>query len=64
MKLMIEKLFLLGPFFFGVLIFGPMWAAVLDLGDAQLLNSASNLAICMLVGGAWGLLAIKRRRWL
>lgn len=53
-----------GPVFFGLLIFGPMWAAVLDAAQLALPLGVSNLAAMMILGLLWGALARWRGRWL
>lgn len=51
--MLIEALMPWGPVFFGLLILAPMWAAATGL----------SLPLLMALGGAWGLLAKIRGRW-
>jgi len=53
-----------GPVFFGVLIFGPMWSAALNAANITLASGVSNLALLMVAGGLWGLVAKIRGRWI
>ncbi len=54
----------LAPVIFGVLVFGPMWAAAMDVIGLQFHAALPNLYLTMLIGAAWGAIAIKRKRWL
>ncbi len=54
----VEKLVKLGPVFFGLLVFAPMWAAALEAADIQLLNTTPNLPLLMIIGGIWGAIAM------
>jgi hypothetical protein len=64
MQWIIEKLMFLAPVLFGLLVFGPMWAAAADAVGWQLHAALPNLYLTMLIGALWGALAIKRERWL
>ncbi len=64
MQWTIEKLMFLAPVIFGVLVFGPMWAAAMDAVGLQFHAALPNLYFTMLIGAAWGAIAIKRQRWL
>jgi len=60
----LEKLMPYGPVFFGVLIFAPMWAAVLDAAGLTAFSGLPNIALTMALGFCWGCLAKSRGRWL
>jgi hypothetical protein len=64
MFVIIEKLMPWGPVFFGVLVFAPMWSAVLDATAVVLPAGAPNLALTLVVGLTWGFIAKARGRWL
>ena len=53
-----------GPVFFGVLIFAPMLAALLDVMEISQLSHNGNLALAMVIGGLWGLVAKIWGRWI
>lgn len=52
-----------GPVFFGLLLFAPMWAAAMDALAITLPLGIPNLALTLVVGGAWGLRAKLRENW-
>ena len=62
--LLIEKLMPWGPVFFGLLIFAPMWAAVLEAAGLTVILGVPNIGLTLAVGFLWGLLAKSRGRWL
>lgn len=64
MFVIIEKLMPWGPVFFGVLIFAPMWAALMDASGVILPSGTPNLALTLVVGITWGFIAKTRGRWL
>ena len=61
---LLEKLLPWGPVFFGVLIFAPMWAAVMDASNIILPYEVSNISAMLVLGFSWGALAKFRGRWL
>ena len=54
MQNLIEKWVPWGPVIFGLLVFGPMWAAALDV----------DLGRTMVIGAIWGYLAKRTGNWL
>jgi hypothetical protein len=62
--ILLEKLLPWGPVFFGVLIFAPMWAAVMDASGITLPYDVSNIVAMLVLGFGWGSLAKLRGRWL
>ena len=60
----LELLLPWGPVFFGLLIFAPMLAAVLEAAGVTQVAGTTPLAAAMVLGGAWGLVAKTRGRWL
>ena len=60
----LERLLPWGPVFFGLLIFAPMLAAVLEAAGVTQVAGITPLAAAMVLGGAWGLVAKTRGRWL
>ena len=60
----LELLLPWGPVFFGLLIFAPMLAAVLEAARVTQVAGTTPLAAAMVLGGAWGLVAKTRGRWL
>ena len=60
----LELLLPWGPVFFGLLIFAPMLAAVLEAAGVNQVAGTTPLAAAMVLGGAWGLVAKTRGRWL
>jgi hypothetical protein len=59
-----EKLLPWGPVFFGVLIFAPMWSAVMDASSITLPYGVANITAMLVLGFSWGILAKLRGRWL
>lgn len=60
----LTKLLSWGPAFFGVFLFGPMWAAALDAAGITLPFGVPNLYGAMGIGLILGVLAKLRGRWL
>ncbi|MFT4614275.1 MAG: hypothetical protein ACI9NT_001420 [Bacteroidia bacterium] len=60
----LSKLLSWGPVFFGVFLFAPMWAAVLDAAAITLPFGVSSLHAAMALGLLLGLLAKFRGSWL
>ena len=59
---LISRLASWGPVFFGLLLFAPVAAAVLDASGFSL--GVPNLLPMLLLGGGWGVVARYRGRWL
>ncbi len=53
-----------GPVFFGVLIFAPVLAAVLENAGIHQVVGTTPLAATMVLGLLWGFIAKTRGRWL
>lgn len=53
-----------GPVFFGIFLFGPMWAAAMDAVGLALPLGIPTLAGTMAIGGLLGVAAKLRGRWL
>ena len=62
MSRLLEILVPWGPVFFGVLIFAPMAAAVID--ETALIAGVPSLYLALPVGLIWGLIAKARGQWL
>ena len=60
----LELLLPWGPVFFGLLIFAPMLAAVLEAAGVNQVAGTTPLAAAMVLGVGWGLVAMTRGRWL
>ena len=60
----LELLLPWGPVFFGMLIFAPMLAAVLETAGIQQVAGTTPLAAAMVLGAVWGVVAKTRGRWL
>lgn len=61
---MLERIVPWGPAFFGVLIFAPVVAAVLDANSLGPVGGIPNLYFTALLGLTWGIVAKLRGRWL
>ena len=61
---LLETLLPWGPMFFGVLLFAPMAAAVMDEMAFPAAAGFSSLYLAIPVGLFWGLVAKVRGRWL
>jgi hypothetical protein len=64
MKNLLEFLMPWGPVFFGVLLFAPMLAAVLDNTSFSAAAGIPALYLALPLGAIWGLIAKQRGQWL
>jgi hypothetical protein len=64
MSRLLEILVPWGPVFFGVLIFAPMAAAVIDETAFPAIAGVPSLYLALPVGLIWGLIAKARGQWL
>jgi hypothetical protein len=64
MSRLLEILVPWGPVFFGVLIFTPMAAAVIDETAFPAIAGVPSLYLALPVGLIWGLIAKARGQWL
>jgi len=64
MKKLLEILLPWGPVFFGLLLFAPMLAAVLDKIAFPAAAGFPSLALAIPLGLVWGLVAKIRGQWL
>lgn len=61
---LVEKILPWGPLAFGILIFAPMWAAALDALGVAPPYGVTNLALTLVIGIGWGIIAKQRGQWL
>ena len=52
------------PVLFGLIIFAPMFAAVLNELGVTVHNDIPNIVAAMIIGVVWGFIAKYKRRWL
>jgi hypothetical protein len=64
MKNLLEILMPWGPVFFGILLFAPMLAAVLDKTSFSAAAGIPSLYLTLPLGAIWGLIAKQRGQWL
>ena len=64
MKKLLEILLPWGPVFFGILLFAPMLAAVLDKITFPVSAGFPSLYLAVPLGLIWGFVAKARGRWL
>ena len=64
MDTLLEKLLPWGPVFFGVCLFAPMLAAVMNNYGFEEAFAVPSLAITLPLGFIWGWVAKTRGRWL
>ncbi len=64
MKNLLETLMPWGPVFFGLLLFAPMLAAVLDTVSFSAAMGIPSLYLTLPLGAIWGLVAKQRGQWL
>ena len=64
MDTLLEKLLPWGPVFFGVCLFAPMLAAVMNSYGFEEAFGVPSLTVSLPVGFVWGLVAKIRGRWL
>lgn len=64
MKKLLESLLPWGPVFFGILLFAPMLAAVLDEMAFPASSGFPSLYVTIPLGLIWGLVAKSRGQWL
>ena len=64
MKNLLDFLMPWGPVFFGLLLFAPMLAAVLDNTSFPEAAGIPSLYLTLPLGAVWGLVAKQRGQWL
>ncbi|MEP6389461.1 MAG: hypothetical protein ABJ056_06020 [Halioglobus sp.] len=64
MDALLEKLLSWGPVFFGVCLFAPMLAAVLNTYGFEAAFGVPSLTVTLPLGFVWGLVAKITGRWL
>ena len=64
MKNLLDFLMPWGPVFFGLLLFAPMLAAVLDNTSFPVAAGIPSLYLTLPLGAIWGLVAKQRGQWL
>ncbi len=64
MEAAVKKLFEIMPFLFGIGFIAPLIAQVMTSADMRAPFDVSPLAFGLAIGGAWGLIANVRGRWL
>lgn len=63
-KTLIEKIFALGPFWFGIGFMAPVIAALLNAGNIAPPFGLSSLITGLIIGGVLGIVATKRGSWI
>jgi len=64
MMSIIERIMPWTPVLFGLIIFAPMFAAVLNELGVTVHNDIPNIVAAMIIGVVWGFIAKYKRRWL
>ena len=60
----VQKLFAVMPFLFGIGFVAPLIAQLMTAGDIAGPFGMSRVALGLWIGGAWGLYATIRGRWI
>lgn len=64
MQTAVQKLFAIMPFLFGIGFIAPLIAELMEAGDVSAPLGLSPIATGLAIGGAWGLYANIRGRWI
>ncbi len=60
----VQKLFAIMPFLFGIGFIAPLIAELMEAWDVPSPLGLSRIAVGLAIGGAWGLYANIRGRWI